>query len=264
VRPLDERQQFRRQIDGDIHLARRQRGSARGVLLDRAKNQGPDALRPAPPLIVGLQHDSGIRHVLDKAERAGSDRSPPITVEPDLPDIGRRHHVGQGHLRRQHRVGPPGDEPHREVVENIDSLDPGMVRLGRRHHGRIIHGVVKEFDCARIERFAIVELDALAQRQLPGQRVDVLPTRGEPRHRNARRLPSQQRVGDVIHQRAVRHGDDHVQCIQPDHIRPAGDDDALLRRPRSAGRKQRPHRECDSERFHRRYHVPDSRLPAGG
>jgi hypothetical protein len=207
------------------------------------------ALRPAPIILIGLEHDAGVGDVLDELERAGADRLPAVAVEADLLHIGRRHHVGERKLRRQHGIRNARDQPHLVIVDDLDLPHPGVVGLRRGDHRGIVHGVVEEFHRLRVERLAVLEFHALPQRQLPGDRVDVLPARREIGPELARRLPSQQRVGDVIHQRAVRHDHQHIERVHAGHVGAAGDDHAVLRARRSAEIDERKKRAGQADRL---------------
>ena len=68
------------------------------------------------------------------------------------------------------RIGHARDQPYLVVVDDLDPLDPGVVGLRRRNDRRIVHRVVEELHRLRVERLAVLEFHALAQRQLPGER----------------------------------------------------------------------------------------------
>src|SRR5436305_1410050 len=68
-----------------------------------------------------------------------------------------------------------------EVAHHLHALDLGVVPAGGELVLRVQHAVEAGLDVLGAERRAVVELDALAQLDLPGGVVEILP-----RHRQAR------------------------------------------------------------------------------
>jgi len=233
----DDRDQLRRNVEREVDLAGEQRAHARCILLDRPVDHRLDPLRPMPIAVHTLQHDAGVGHMLHKAVRPGADRPAAIAVDADLGDIFRRQHMQEGELRRGRWERLVGREAHRILVDHIDLLDESVVRLRGRLHGRIEHRVEGKFHHRGIEGFAVVEFHAFAQRDLPGQRVDVLPGQREAGAKLAGFLPPKQRVSDMVHEEAVRREHDDIHAVHSHRIGTPGNDHPILRAQRRADRE---------------------------
>jgi hypothetical protein len=80
-----------------------------------------------------------------------------------LRSLGRDHHAGAvGELRDQRREWRLQHEPDRQRIDDIDVVECGKLRLAERGRQRKV-AVEREFCGFRVERLAVVELDASPQ-----------------------------------------------------------------------------------------------------
>src|SRR5258705_2802209 len=99
----------------------------------------------------------------------------------------------------QDRVRLAGHDVDRVGVDHVGPLDGAEAAVDLVHAlgNKAIDG---ELHRLRVERLAVVELHALAELELPGERVDAAPGDGQLGHELADvlRVPRHQRVVDVV------------------------------------------------------------------
>ena len=138
-----------------------------------------------PVVGVLLHHELLVAHPLHELERPGADGLGGEGLDALLLERLGRHgqEVGGGDAVDQAGPGLLGDEAHRVVVDDLDVLHLGPARRVVRLVRRVLDVVHGGLDGRGIEGLAVVELDALAQRELPRGVVDDLPAGGEHRAR---------------------------------------------------------------------------------
>ena len=182
-----------------VDLAGLESGDPRGVLENRPHDDRLHLRRAAPVILIRLEHQPLVLRPRDQLERAG-----PVRLDGDRflargVGVFRREHqpeqLAQAH--RQEEVGRPGGDVHGEGVHDLGAGDraelgaDGGLRFG-------IRGSVEgELDRVGVEVVAVVELDAFAQRELPGGRVQPFPGLGEGGHQVALDVAGRQAVVDV-------------------------------------------------------------------
>ena len=179
---LDTGDIMRRQLGGDVDLARQERRGAGGVVGDLAEGDLLDPDLAAPPVGIALQRDVVARHPFDELEGAGADG-----LAADLLDA-----LFLGHLLDMRLVDDEdGTEMAYHRSERPCGLDLDGVRPGRLGACQLVH--VEGDPGHRAERFpvahpldrvghvlggkvrAVVELHALADLEDPSVRRRVLP-----------------------------------------------------------------------------------------
>ena len=199
VRPaavLHPREIFRIDLLGDLDLPRQQ-GSEPG----RAVR---NALQPyefegdgvAPVTLPRLQIEMVLREPGHEAIGAGADRMGGEGGPPFFLDQRFRHHRNAGEVDREQRVRPAErhlerGRVHHLVAGNVVHELPHLrFRVVRRIHDRLA-------DVVGGHRHAVLERHPGAQRELPGQRREVLPRRRDARDRLALRAEDRNRVEDI-------------------------------------------------------------------
>ena len=182
--PLHRLDRVRRHVLHDVDLAREQGRHASAELGDEAEGDAARVGGPLPVIGIALDDQPVIALPLDEPERAGADRLLRQGLRALLLQrLGRHEGVGERGVVDEARPRLLGDQPHHVVVDDLYFLDRLPVRGGRvmALAGRILRVLERRLDRLGVERLAVVELDALTQRELPGGVVDDLPSGGEHR-----------------------------------------------------------------------------------
>ncbi len=160
-----------------------QRGQPRAELGDEAERDAIEIGWALPVVGVLLEHQLLVAHPLHELEGAGPDRLGGQRLHALLLERLGRHEedVGGGHPIDQPGPGLVGDEPHGVVVDDLDLLHLRPARQVVRLVRRVLDVVHRRLHGGGVERLAVVELDALAQGELPRRVVDHLPAGGEHR-----------------------------------------------------------------------------------
>src|SRR6266545_3141969 len=95
------------------------------------------------------------------------------------------HHLG-GQALHEERIGAVGLEVNGGLVHHLDALDLGVVAAGDHLLLGVEHPVEGGLDVAGGEGGAVVELDALAELDLPGRVFERFPGQGQARPHLAR------------------------------------------------------------------------------
>ena len=141
---------------------------------------------PAPVAVVALERERLARRLVDHREGPGAG-----ALDVDLLAlVGLRRQdpgVRAGHPQRQQHVRRRRGDRHGGIVDGLHrGRDVGVERTSR------YLGVQDMLQCAdhrfRVHRRSVLELDAVAQRELPRFRLDLLPGRGEVLRERAVRL----------------------------------------------------------------------------
>ena len=173
----------RRHALDDLHVARQQRGDPRRVLRQQAQRDLLPRRLAAPPGVVARELDPVALGVAHELVRSGADRG-----LAGIEVLGRCLGGGLGydrdlcHVRRHQRIRRRRLEADRVRVDDDHFLDLLAVRGERRRtvrDGR--HAFDRRDDVRGGEIAAVVEFHALAQLELPRQRIHGLPFGGQRR-----------------------------------------------------------------------------------
>ena len=183
-----------RRVEHEIDLARAECGQPRRVGADAGEGHVVEVARalvgPAPPGVVALERDAHVGLVALEPERAGAHRIAHrehllLAVEVlrllgavlRAPGLAHHRHVLQ--LLGPHRVGRGEHEVDRLLVDLLDGGQAAQRERALRR--RPLRALDREDRVVGGERRAVVELDAAAQLEAPGRRVDHLPRLGQRR-----------------------------------------------------------------------------------
>src|SRR5262245_45008359 len=103
----------------------------------------------------------------------------------------------QGEMVLEGGIRPRGDDAHGVLVDDVDGADQAEVQGLARLQLGIADAVEAELHRFRIDLLAVVELDALADLELPGRGVQELPRLGQPGDELEVLVAERQRVVDV-------------------------------------------------------------------
>ncbi len=184
-----------------IDVARQQGRHPRRLTLDDLEGDlVPDRL-VAPVVVVAREFDAIAAHVLDELEAAAADGRL-AAVEVVGGGVGRdllRHDVDRGQVVRRQRIRCRVLEAQRVRVDDLladDGLGVGSKAAGAVRHQR--HAIDREHDIFGGQFGTIVELDPLAQLELPRRIVDCFPRRREARDHLRIRVHLHELVEDVL------------------------------------------------------------------
>ena len=172
-----------RHVLDHLHVAGQERRDARGVLRQQAQRHLLPRRLAAPVRVVARELDAIALRVAHELVGPGADRRlAGVEIVGGRLRRGLRDDRDLRHVGGHQRIGRRGLEPDRQRIDDDHLLD--LLRVGgerRRAVRHRRHALDRGDDVGRGEVAAVVELDALAQLELPRQRVDRLPFGREPR-----------------------------------------------------------------------------------
>ena len=178
---LELRHVRRRHVLDRLDVAGQQRCDARSILRQEAQRHFFPGRRAAPVRVVSRELDAVAFDIADELVGTGADgRLAAVEI------LGRgfrrrlRDHHHLRHVGRHQRIRRGRLEADRIRIDDDDFLDLlGERGERRRAVGHRRDALDRRDDVGRGEVAAVMELDAVAQLELPGQRVDRLPLGSE-------------------------------------------------------------------------------------
>ena len=177
---IDEVHRVRRHVLHDVDLAGEKRGEARRELGDEAEGDLLDLGLALPVVVVARDDQLLVAYPLRELEGPRARGLGGQSLDALLEGLGRhRHEILQGDAVDEPRPWLVGDEAYRVGIDDLDFLHQCPARQVVRLVGGVLDVVHGRLDALGIEGLAVVELDALAQGELPRGVVHHLPRDGE-------------------------------------------------------------------------------------
>ena len=248
-----------RNLDHQVEAAGQQLGQAGVGVGQRAEDHGLELGCAVPVVGVALDHDLGVALPLGEAVGARAGRLAAEILAALADGFGRYDQAGRiGEVRQQRGVGFLQVEDDRSRIGGFGSFD-GAEEEGEREGAGVVlrvlvvqHAVEVELDRLGIERRAVVELDALPEREGVGLAVrGNLPLLGQRRFDLQRAAAEPDEAVIEVHQDTEIVGRRDRVRVQRLRLRDLADDQDIVGDLRRCGRRaeRREHQERAARRF---------------
>ena len=211
---------IQRDVEGEVGLVRLQHRRADVLLASTHQLDLGDLRLVRPPVVlVRLEQQVAALHPLGQQVRPAADSLGGGGLQVRRLQPVRRRDRHPDHPHREDRVRFLAHDVDRELVDLLRALHGAVLGQDLAGRLRVRHVLDGRHHGVGVERLAVGELDALAQLEAPGLRIDRAPALRQLRHDLAlgrRDVTRRQMVVDVVHHevRDVRAGvlrDDRVR-----------------------------------------------------